>query len=162
MGLKFRKAKKEDLTAVLGLIRELAAFEKAPDEVTVKLEELERDGFGAGPLFEIILAEENAEVLGMAFYYYSYSTWKGKCLFLEDIVVREARRGGGIGRALLEAVVEQAKAADAKRVQWQVLNWNTAAIEFYKKFGASVDPAWLNCRFTEKEIKEYKLSRKYL
>jgi len=155
MNIKLRKAKESDLPIVLDLIQELATYEKAPNEVTVTLEELKRDGFGSNPIFEIILAEEKDEIFGMAFYFYSYSTWKGKCIYLEDIIVREKYRGMKIGKLLFEAVIMKCKEMGAKRMQWQVLDWNTPAINFYKKYNASLDQTWLNGRLTEKQIKHF-------
>ena len=158
METKLRKAKETDLPIVLDLIKELATYEKAPNEVTVTIEELKRDGFGKNPIFEIILAEENSEILGMAFYFYSYSTWKGKCVYLEDIIVKEKFRGKKIGNLLFEAVILKSKEIGAKRMQWQVLDWNTPAINFYKKYNASLDQTWMNGRMTEEQIKQFQAS----
>ncbi len=155
MAYNLRKAKKEDLPEILSLIRELAKYERAPQEVTVTLDDLERDGFGEHPIFEVILAEEKEQVLGMAFYFYSYSTWKGKCIYLEDIIVREAFRGKGIGKILFDAVVEKAKEVGAKRLQWQVLDWNEPAINFYKKYNALLDSTWISCRLTAEQINKF-------
>lgn len=139
---------------VLGLIKELAEFHKAPGEVALTEAQLERDGFGERPVFEAILAEEGGEALGMAFYYFSYSTWKGLCVHLEDVVVKVKFRNRGIGRVLLGKVAERALEAKAKRVQWQVFTWNTRAIEFYRRLGASVGDDWVNCRLTEGQLAE--------
>jgi GNAT superfamily N-acetyltransferase len=155
MEIKLRKAKESDLAKVLELIKELAIYEKAPNEVTVTIEDLKRDGFGKNPVFEIILAENNNDILGMAFYFYSYSTWKGKCIYLEDIIVKEAFRGRKIGKLLFEAVIMKCKEVGAKRMQWQVLDWNTPAIDFYKKYNASLDQTWVNGRLTEEQIKNF-------
>lgn len=156
MSIHLRRAEEKDLPVVLSLIQELATYERAPKEVTVSLEDLRRDGFGENPIFEIILAEENNEVLGMSFYFFSYSTWKGKCIYLEDIIVREAHRGKKIGKLLFEAVIERCKETDARRMQWQVLDWNEPAINFYRKYNASIDPTWLTCRLTKDQIMEFK------
>jgi len=117
-----RKATAEDIPAILDLIKELADYEKAPTEVTITKEELLIDGFSNNPLFEVILAENDNEVLGMAFYFTSYSTWKGKCLFLEDIIVKCDHRREGIGKLLFEEVIRKSKEMKAKRLQWQVLD----------------------------------------
>jgi GNAT superfamily N-acetyltransferase len=156
MNIKLRKATESDLPVVLDLIKELAAFERAPNEVTVTLEELKNDGFEKNPVYEIILAENNTEVLGMAFYFYAYSTWKGKCIYLEDIIVREALRGKKIGKLLFEAVIMRCKEVNAKRLMWQVLDWNIPAIDFYKKYSASLDQTWVNGRLTEEQIINFK------
>ena len=155
MNINLRKANETDLPAVLDLIKELALYEKAPDEVTVTLNDLRNDGFGKNPIYEIILAEVNNEILGMAFYFYAYSTWKGKCIYLEDIIVREAYRGKKIGKLLFEAVIMKCKEVKAKRMMWQVLDWNTPAINFYKKYNASLDQSWVNGRLTEKQIHDF-------
>lgn len=144
MKISIRKAIKNDLPEVLSLIKELALFEKQPQEVTITLEDLENDGFGTNPLFWIILAEKNNEIVGMSFYYIRYSTWKGRCLYLEDLVVKEAFKKQGIGKLLFEATINEAKKMNAKLMTWQVLDWNEPAINFYKKFNAELDGEWLN------------------
>jgi GNAT superfamily N-acetyltransferase len=150
-----RKAKEADMPAVLDLIKELATYERAPQDVTVTLDELIKDGFGDKPLFEVILAERENDIIGMAFYFYSYSTWRGKCVYLEDIIVKERYRGQKVGKLLFEAVIMHSKAICAKRLQWQVLDWNSDAIGFYKKFGAKLDNSWLNGRLSDEQIQEF-------
>jgi GNAT superfamily N-acetyltransferase len=144
MEITIRKATKNDLPEVLNLIKELALFERQPQEVTITLEQLEQDGFGEHPLYWIILAENNGEIVGMSFYYIRYSTWKGRCLYLEDLVVKEAYKQKGIGSLLFKATLDAAKVMNAKLMTWQVLDWNEPAIEFYKKFNAELDEEWLN------------------
>jgi GNAT superfamily N-acetyltransferase len=144
MDFTIRKATKEDLPEVLALVTELAVYEKAGHEVTITLEELEKDGFGENPLYWIILAENEQGILGMAFYYIRYSTWKGRCLYLEDIVVKEEYRGKKIGKVLFEETIKAAKEMNAKLMTWQVLDWNEPAINFYKKFNAELDGEWIN------------------
>lgn len=155
MNIILRKATKADLPIVLELIQELATYEKAPKEVTITIEDLEKDGFGKNPIFEILLAENDFEILGMSFYFYNYSTWKGKCLYLEDIIVKQKYRGNKIGSLLFEETIKHAKEIGAKRMQWQVLNWNEPAIKFYKKYNSHFDDEWLNCKFTEDQIIEF-------
>ena len=155
MNVLLRRAEKQDIPAIYTLIKELAAYEKAPDEVTITIEELERDGFGRHTIWEAILAEYNDKVIGMALYFFSYSTWKGKCIYLEDIIVKEAFRGNQIGKKLFEAVILKGKETGAKRMQWQVLDWNEPAINFYKKYNASIDPTWLTCRLTHEQIQQF-------
>lgn len=140
-----RKGERADLPAALRLIKELALFEKAPQEVTNTLEMMEEDGFGPNPIYGFIVAEQDEDILGMSMYYYRYSTWKGKRLYLEDLIVTEKARGSGIGKQLLDRTVEIAKETNCTGVMWQVLDWNTPAIEFYKKYGASLDEEWINC-----------------
>ena len=144
MDFNIRKASKNDLPEVLKLVKELAIYENAPEEVTIKLEDLEKDGFGENPLFWIILAENSEGIIGMSFYFIRYSTWKGKCLYLEDLVVKEEYRGKKIGDALFEATLKTAKEMNAKQMNWQVLDWNEPAINFYKKFDAELDEEWIN------------------
>lgn len=137
-----RQGTKTDMKAVLSLIQELAIFEKEPDAVVITEADLTRDGFGENPLFHTFVAEENDEIIGMALYYYRYSTWKGKTIHLEDLVVRENKRGTGAGFALYSAVIEQGKKDNVRRIEWNVLDWNTHAINFYEKSGAKVLPDW--------------------
>lgn len=144
MEITVREARKEDLPAVLDLVKELAMFENAPEEVTINLQELEEDGFGEHPLYWIILAENEDGIVGMSFYYIRYSTWKGKCLYLEDLVVKEAFRRNKVGKILFEATIKAAKKMNAKLMNWQVLDWNEPAINFYKKFDAELDAEWIN------------------
>jgi len=144
MKINIRKATKSDLPAVLDLVKELALYENAPEEVTITLEELEKDGFGEHPLYWIIMAENEDGIVGMSFYYIRYSTWKGKCLYLEDIVVKEQFRGQKVGKLLFEATIKAAKEMNAKLMNWQVLDWNEPAINFYKKFDAELDEEWIN------------------
>lgn len=137
-----RQGTKTDMKAVLSLIQELAIFEKEPDAVVITEADLTRDGFGENPLFHTFVAEEKGEIIGMALYYYRYSTWKGKTIHLEDLVVRENKRGTGAGFALYSAVIEQGKKDNVRRIEWNVLDWNTHAINFYEKSGAKVLPDW--------------------
>lgn len=152
-----RAGEKKDVVAVLGLIKELALYEKAPQEVTITLEDLVTDGFGSNPIYGLFVAEKEDALVGMALYYEKYSTWKGRSLYLEDIVVTEKQRGQGIGQALFEAVIGVAKERNSARMEWQVLDWNKPAINFYKKYNANLDPEWLNGRLTQEQIQEFKV-----
>lgn len=160
MNILLRKAEIKDVPLIYQFIKELALFERAPNEVTITLQDLIKDGFGSNPIFEVILAYADNEPAGMAFYYNSYSTWKGKCLYLEDIIVKEEMRGKGVGKKLFEAVIEKAKSTDARRMHWQVLDWNSDAIEFYKKYGAFIDNTWLNGKFTYEKLQEMVIDNK--
>lgn len=131
---------------MFALIRELALFEKAPEQVTNTESAMLHDGFGEHPVFESLVAECEGTVVGMALYFVKYSTWKGKGLYLDDLIVTESFRGRGIGQALLNAFLQQARARGARQVHWQVLDWNQPAIDLYKKIGASVDAEWLDCK----------------
>ncbi|WP_333808973.1 GNAT family N-acetyltransferase [Flavobacterium sp.] len=137
-----RKATKNDMPSVLELIQELATFEKEPDAVVVTVEDLVRDGFSENPLFQCFVAEVNNEIIGMALYYYRYSTWKGKTIHLEDLIVKESKRGTGAGFALYKEIIKQGKAENVRRIEWNVLDWNTPAIDFYEKSGAKVLGDW--------------------
>lgn len=152
MEITLRKGLKTDLPAVLALIKELAEFEKAPQDVAITLQELERDGFGEQPVFSFFVAEHQNTIIGMALYYIKYSTWKGKCIFLEDLIVTEKYRRYKVGSKLFEAVLQLARQMGARRFEWQVLDWNTPAIEFYKKYNAQFLNEWLNCRLTDVEM----------
>lgn len=154
--MEIRKGTKADLPQTLELIRELALYEKAPEQVDNSVERMEIDGFGDKPVFDFFVAEKGQDIKGIAIYYYRYSTWKGKSIYLEDLVVRESERGSGIGKKLLDAVVMEALATDSRQVTWQVLDWNEPAINFYKKLGAELDGEWINCRLNHEQILNYK------
>lgn len=143
------------MPAVLSLIRELAAFEHEPDAVVVTTSDLERDGFSENPLFHTFVAELDGSIVGMALYYYRYSTWKGRTIHLEDLIVSENMRGSGLGFALYSEVIKQGKADKVRRIEWNVLDWNTPAIDFYKKTGAKVLNDWLVAQMDEKGINEF-------
>ena len=153
MSFKIRKAKNKDLSSVLQLIKELAVFENEPDAVDVTLEELTTD-FENG-VFNCLVAELQNKVVGIALYYNRYSTWKGKTIHLEDLMVTQNQRGKGIGKGLLNEVVAIAKADNLRRVEWNVLDWNTPAIDFYKSVGATVFNDWLVVQLDEKGINKY-------
>lgn len=144
MPVQIRCAKKEDCPRLLELIRELALYEKAPNEVTVSLEHFQKSGFENNPVWWAFVAENENEIHGFALYYIRYSTWKGQTLYLEDIIVTEAMRGKGIGSLLFERILLEAKEKDFARVSWQVLDWNEPAINFYKKYNALLDAEWIN------------------
>ena len=144
MNISIRKAIINDLPEVLALVKELAIYEKAAHEVKITIGELEKDGFGEHPLFWIILAEVDTKIVGMSFYYIRYSTWTGRNLYLEDIIVKEAYRGNSIGKLLFEETINEAKKLNVRQMMWQVLDWNEPALNFYKKFNAELDPEWVN------------------
>ena len=137
-----RKATKKDMQSVLELIQELAIFEKEPDAVVVTVDDLVRDGFSENPLFQCFVAEEENNIIGMALFYYRYSTWKGKTIHLEDLIVKESKRGTGAGFALYKEIIKQGKAENVRRIEWNVLDWNIAAIDFYEKSGAKILEDW--------------------
>jgi GNAT superfamily N-acetyltransferase len=153
--MKIRKGTIQDMPRVLELIKELAVFEKQPDAVQVTVSDLERDGFGPTPLFQIIVAEVDGEIPGIALFYNRYSTWKGKTIHLEDLIVSEQYRGSGIGMQLYKAVMEEAKNQNVRRVEWNVLDWNTPAISFYEKTGAIVFKDWLVAQMDEEGLTHF-------
>ena len=133
---------------VLELVKELALYEKAPDEVLISEETLLEDGFGPNKLFDTLVAETDNEIVGMLLYYPVFSTWKGRSIYLEDFVVADSHRRKGIGQLLIDALVQEARAAQAKKIRWQVLDWNSPAIEFYKKISATLENSWIDCTLT--------------
>ncbi|WP_336958685.1 GNAT family N-acetyltransferase [Chryseobacterium contaminans] len=139
-----RKAVQEDCFSMLELIKELAEYEKALHEVTVTLDEFTEDGFGKSPVWGAFVAELNGEIVGISLYYDRYSTWKGRRLYLEDLVVTEKMRGKQIGKLLFDATVEHGKSNAYSGMVFQVLNWNEPAINFYKKYSPKFDDEWLN------------------
>ena len=146
MEVKIRRAIKEDAEAMMQLVKELALYEKAPQEVTVDFDHFIESGFGENPVWWAFVAEADNKVVGFALYYIRYSTWKGQRLYLEDILVNEPFRGKGIGKLLFDRLIEEAKEKKLSGMVWQVLEWNEPAINFYKKYdGVSFDNEWVNC-----------------
>lgn len=142
--LVIRKAVASDCPPMLALVKELARYEREPDAVTVSMEEFIDAGFGQNPVWEAFVAELEGQIVGISLFYIRYSTWKGRRLYLEDIVVTESMRGKGIGKILFDKTVELCKTRGYNGMVWQVLEWNTPAIDFYKKYGAAFDGEWLN------------------
>lgn len=144
-----RPATENDAPRIRELIVELAIYEREPDAVEVTVEDLIWDGFGPERIFEALVVEDEAQgVFGMALYYEKYSTWKGRCLFLEDLIVTASQRGRGAGLALFKEVASVAAQRECRRMEWQVLEWNSPSIEFYRNLGAELDPTWWNGRLT--------------
>ena len=144
-----RRAVKEDCPRLMELIRELAIYERAPEEVTVTLQHFEESGFGENPVWRAFVAETDGIVAAFALYYIRYSTWKGQRMYLEDILVTEKMRGKGIGKMLFERLIEEAKEKNLNGIVWQVLDWNEPAIRFYKKYNVTFDNEWVNCSHSE-------------
>ena len=155
MDIHIRKAVKEDVPAMLGLVKELAEYERSPQSVINTEQMLLEDGFGTNSIYRAFVAETDGTIVGLALYYTAYSTWKGKIFFLDDIVVTEKFRRYGIGKKLINHVLKAAHTAAVNQIRWQVLEWNTPAITFYKKIGAELDPEWINCRMSKEEIEGY-------
>lgn len=145
MEIIIRKAVPTDCPRMMELIQELATYEKAPDEVTVSLSHFQESGFGTNPVWWAFVAEVQGVVIGLALYYVRYSTWKGQRMYLEDILVTEDMRGQKIGSLLFDALIKEAKEKGFNGMNWQVLDWNEPAINFYKKYNANFDPEWVNC-----------------
>jgi len=154
MNISIRKASESDFPEVLSLIKELAAYEREPDKVTnsVELMKDEQEHFSC-----FVAETENNEIAGMAIYFFAYYTWVGKSLYLEDIYVKERYRSNRIGTLLLRKIFEIAREENCKRIRWQVLDWNTTAIEFYRKAGAEISNNWLNCTFDKEGILNFNL-----
>ena len=152
--ITIRPGRKEDLPRVLELIKELAEYERAPHEVTNTVERLERDGFGPHPVFGFFVAENAERIIGLSLYYWRYSTWKGKRLYLEDIIVTESARGNGAGKLLFDRTMQKCLEENCTGMMWQVLDWNEPAINFYKKYGAKLDGEWVNCGLEAEQIRK--------
>lgn len=155
MNISIRRGGPADLPQVFALIQELAVYEKAPDEVTNTLADLYEDGFGPNPIFEFLVAEAADKIIGLCLYYRAYSTWKGKMLYLEDLVVTETYRRYGVGKKLFDAFARRGLELKVKRLKWQVLEWNESAITFYRKLNANLDTEWINCNMTAEEMAAY-------
>jgi ribosomal protein S18 acetylase RimI-like enzyme len=154
MKINIRKAGENDFPAILSLIKELADFERAPEKVTNTVEQMNQEK----EYFQCYIAEtDSGKIAGMALFYFAYYTWVGKSLYLDDIYVKASFRKQKIGSELLRKVFEIARKENCKRVRWQVLNWNKAAIEMYKKFGAEIDDEWLNCSFDYDGINHFRI-----
>ena len=154
-----RKAKASDMVSVLGLIKELAKFEREPKSVTLKVSDLINDGFCNNPKFRCLVAEIKNKVVGMALFYGRYSTWKGRTLHLEDLIVKKAFRGKGIGKKLYKKFIEIAKEENVMRAEWVALDWNVNAIKFYKNSGAKVLNDWKTIQIDKKSINNYLIEK---
>jgi GNAT superfamily N-acetyltransferase len=152
--MNIRPGVKGDLRRALELVVELAVFERAPHEVINTVERMEQDGFGENPVFGFFVAETEKRIVGLSLYYWRYSTWKGKRLWLEDIVVTENERGKGVGKELFETTMKFALEQGSEGMMWQVLDWNEPAIRFYKKYGADIRTEWLNCTLERQQLEQ--------
>jgi GNAT superfamily N-acetyltransferase len=152
MNINIRIAKKEDCPRLLELVNELALFERAPEEVTVTLQEFEEAGFGEKPVWKAFVAESGGVIVAFALYYVRFSTWKGCRMYLEDLIVTEEMRGKGIGKLLFDRLIIEAKERGFNGMSWQVLDWNEPAIKFYKKYEASIEGSWLNGALSKEQL----------
>ncbi|CAL2102563.1 GNAT family acetyltransferase [Tenacibaculum sp. 190130A14a] len=156
MSFTIRKGTLKDAQAIHDLIVELAVFEKEPNAVKITVEDLIRDGFSENPKFKTFVAEESdGSIAGMTLFYERYSTWKGKTIHLEDLMVTKSKRGIGAGKALYAAVLQYAYDNNFKRVAWEVLDWNVNAIDFYKSTGATVYDEWRVCHMSEDNLSKF-------
>jgi GNAT superfamily N-acetyltransferase len=153
--VRIRVAEEKDCERLLELIKELAEYERAPEEVTVTLAEFKDAGFGKKPVWKAFVAELDGIIQGFALYYVRYSTWKGCRLYLEDFVVTEALRGKGIGKLLFETIIQEAQDLGFNGMTWQVLDWNEPALNFYSKYEASIEPGWLNGSLSKDQIRNF-------
>ena len=151
--INIRPGKKQDLPRVLELVKELALYERAPHEVTNTISLMEEDGFGPHPVYGFFVAAYGDNIVGLSLYYWRYSTWKGKRLYLEDIIVTESERGKGTGKLLFERTMQKALEENCTGMMWQVLEWNEPAINFYKKYGSKLDGEWVNCNLEAEQIR---------
>lgn len=152
MQVNLREAKREDCPRLLELVHELALFEKAPEEVEVSLAEFEDAGFGAKPVWKAFVVEVDNFIVGFALYYVRYSTWKGRRVYLEDLIVTESMRGKGFGKLLFDRIVKETRDLGFSGMVWQVLDWNQPAIDFYKKYEAGIEAGWLNASLSKQQV----------
>jgi GNAT superfamily N-acetyltransferase len=155
MTINLRVAVKEDCIRLLELVNELALYEKAPQEVTVTIEEFETAGFGDKPVWKAYVAEAGGLVVGFALYYVRFSTWKGCRMYLEDFIVTEPMRGRGIGKLLFDQLIIEAKELGFSGMVWQVLDWNEPALNFYAKYHAAIEAGWLNASLSREQLLNY-------
>ena len=158
MDIKLREGVKKDLPEIITLIKELAKYENSLDKVSITLDQLEIDGFGKNPSYYFIVAIKNDVIIGMSFYWIRYSTWKGKFLFLEDLIVKQSYRRNRVGARLFEETIKVANKYNMNGMCWQVLDWNTPAINFYNKYNAHISSDWLNGKLDKFQLQSFKLN----
>lgn len=157
MSFIIRRGDEKDVRGMFNLVKELAEFERAPEAVVNTEKILAEDGFGKHSIYKVFVAEEVAtgDVIGMALYYTAYSTWKGKIIYLDDLVVTERCRKSGIGKKLLNEVLKEASRLGVNQIRWQVLEWNEPAIKMYEKVGVTFDAEWIDCKMSKDQINNY-------
>jgi GNAT superfamily N-acetyltransferase len=157
MKITVRKGEKKDIPQALELVKELAIYERAPEEVITNVAQMEKDGFSEQAVYRFLVAETSGRIIGMALYYTAYSTWKGRYIYLDDLIVTEKHRRSGAGKLLFDGVLREAKLEGANQLRWHVLEWNEPAINFYKKYNASLDPEWITGKLTKEQIEIFKI-----
>ena len=155
MDFKVRLGKKEDMQAVFNLITELAVFEKEPDAVEITVTDLVRDGFSETSKFKVFVAEQEHNIIGIALFYERFSTWKGRTIHLEDLIVTKSKQKIGAGKALYTAVLKHAYDNNFNRVAWEVIDWNTNAIDFYKNTGATYLNDWSVVQMNKENLAKF-------
>ena len=157
MSFIIRHGDEKDIPGMFKLVKELSEFERAPDAVVNTEQMLREDGFGKHSIYKVFIAEEVAtgDVIGMALYYTAYSTWKGKILYLDDLIVTGQFRKFGIGKRLLNEVIKEAELRGVNQMRWQVLEWNEPAIKMYEKLGVTFDAEWIDCKMSKEQIVNY-------
>ena len=155
MNFKVRLGQKEDMQAVFNLITELAVFEKEPDAVEITVTDLVRDGFSETPKFKVFVAEQEHNIIGIALFYERFSTWKGRTIHLEDLIVTKSKQKIGAGKALYTAVLKHAYDNNFNRVAWEVIDWNTNAIDFYKSTGATYLNDWSVVQMNKENLAKF-------
>ncbi|MDB4205395.1 GNAT family N-acetyltransferase [Polaribacter sp.] len=155
MDFKIRLGQKEDMQAVFNLITELAVFEKEPDAVEITVTDLVRDGFSETPKFKVFVAEQEQNIIGIALFYERFSTWKGRAIHLEDLIVTKSKQKIGAGKALYKAVLKHANDNNFNRVAWEVIDWNTNAIDFYKSTGATYLNDWSVVQMNKENLAKF-------
>lgn len=154
MNINIRRAHRDDCPQLLEMVKGLALYEKAPEEVTVTIEEFTDAGFGNAPVWTAFVAEVEGKVEGFGLYYIRFSTWKGCRMYLEDFYVNEDLRGKGVGTMLFERILQEAKEKKFNGVSWQVLDWNEPAINFYKKYNARFEGEWINVSLSADQLSD--------
>lgn len=155
--IHIRKGTPADIPAAFGLVNELAIFEKAPEEVKTSVEIYTQDAFGDKSWFEFFVAEETGTgVVGVAIFYFGYSTWKGRMLYLDDLVIAASHRRKGIGNMLIDQLVAYGQEQGVQLMKWQVLDWNEPAINMYKKIGAKIEDEWWDCKLSLEQMQDWK------
>ena len=152
MKITVRTTEKADVPAIYNLVKQLAVFEKEPDAVINTVDAMINDGFGPNKIFDSFVAETEGKIIGMAVFYWSYSTWKGRYIYLDDLIVDESYRRSGAGKLLFDAVHQFVKDHNANQFRWHVLDWNAPAISFYKKYPTTFDPSWITCKIEKENL----------